>query len=49
VDFGVIVEHNKDDINRVRLERLAETVYPGGGKEILKLVDDILAGRPIVI
>jgi len=49
VDFGVIVEHNKDDINRARLERLGETIYSGSGKEILKLADDILAGRPIVI
>jgi hypothetical protein len=49
VDFGIIVQHNKGDINRIRLERLGALSYAGGGKEILKLVDDILADRPIVL
>lgn len=47
-DFGLLVKHNKDDINRERLRALGETVYAGGGKEVMKLVDDVLAGRPLV-
>ena len=48
-DFALLVEHNKNDINRQRLARLGETVYHDAGKEVLKLLDDLLAGRPMVI
>ena len=46
-DFIRLVQHNKHDINRVKLRLLGETVYQGGGG-LLKLVDDVLAGRPLV-
>jgi hypothetical protein len=49
VDFGFVVEHSKEAIDMAKLTRLAEVVYPGGSAEIKKLVEDFLAGRPIVI
>jgi len=48
-DFADIVEHNQADIDLPKLGRLADQVYDGGRSEIVKLVEDILAGRPIVI
>jgi hypothetical protein len=48
-DFGLVVRHNKEDINRDRLARFGEIVYEGGGSGVLKLLDDFLAGRPIVV
>ena len=48
-DFADIVVHNQSDIDMAKLGRLAEQVYRGGRAEITKLVDDILAGRRIVI
>ncbi len=41
-----IVINKKDAINRARLQRLANAVYPNGGLEVLNMVDTILAGRP---
>ena len=46
-DFMGMVQHNREALNRAKLRRLAEKVYTGGGNEILRLVEDILAGRRI--
>lgn len=46
-DFMDIVETNVSELDLAKLERLANKVYPDGGKEILKLVEDIKAGRRI--
>ncbi len=46
-DFMDMVERNAPKINRARLHRFAELVYPGGGDEILEYVDDTLAGRTL--
>ncbi len=46
-DFIDVVRHNRDDLDLRKLKRLADRVYPTGGGEIMQLVDDILAGRPI--
>jgi hypothetical protein len=48
-DFADIVEFNQVKLDRAKLRLLADQVYKGGGVEISKLVEDILAGRPIVI
>jgi hypothetical protein len=48
-DFINVVTHNRDDLDLRKLKHLAEKVYPDGGAEIMQLVDDILAGRPIQI
>jgi hypothetical protein len=48
-DFADILVHNQNDIDTVKLCRLADEVYKGGHDEIAKLVGDILAGRPISI
>lgn len=45
-DFISMVKTNKNDLRHARLQKLGEKVYPGGGEEVLKMVDDILAGRP---
>jgi hypothetical protein len=44
-DFMSIVEKNAPAIRLDRLRRLGERVYPGGGAEILQLVEDAKAGR----
>ena len=46
-DFADIVETNMTAIDRTKLLKLAELVYKGGGKEILELIKDVEAGRPI--
>ncbi len=46
-DFVNIVETNLEAIDRKKLEKLAELVYKGGGKEILDHIIDIEAGRRI--
>jgi len=48
-DFIDVVRHNRDDLDLRKLKRLADRVYPTGGGEIMQLVDDILAGRPIQV
>jgi hypothetical protein len=48
VDFALVVQHNKDDINRIKLRNFGELVFAGGGAELVKLVDDMLAGRMLV-
>jgi predicted nucleotidyltransferase len=47
-DFMAIVESNAPAIRLDRLRRLGERVYPGGGAEIIGLVEDAKAGRRIV-
>ena len=46
-DFMTMVEKNPSAIRLARLKRLGERVYPGGGAEILQLVEDAKAGRRI--
>jgi hypothetical protein len=45
-DFVNVVRHNRDKINLQKLKRLGDKVYPDGGAEILRRVEDIDAGRP---
>jgi hypothetical protein len=50
VDFAGMVKHSMDEgrqpIDLARLEALGEMVWPGGGgKEILRLVDEVKAGK----
>ncbi|MHB1425411.1 MAG: hypothetical protein ACYC3I_19750 [Gemmataceae bacterium] len=47
-DFMTIVEKNSATIRVDRLRRLGERVYPGGGAEVLQLVEDAKAGRRLV-
>jgi hypothetical protein len=52
LDFEWMVTHSLDEgqraINLQRLEVLGEKVWPaGGGKEILRLVDEVIAGKAI--
>lgn len=47
-DFISMVEKNSSAIRQVRLKRLGERVYPGGGTEIIQLVEDAKAGRRIL-
>ena len=49
VDFSLLVTHNKEAIKRDRLRDFGELVYSRGGTEFVKLVDDIVEGRQIVI
>ncbi|HEY7328868.1 MAG TPA: hypothetical protein VH592_14590 [Gemmataceae bacterium] len=44
-DFISIVEKNALAIRLDRLRRMGERVYPGGGTEILQLLEDAKAGR----
>jgi hypothetical protein len=48
-DFIDMVEHNLPDIDTKKLKRLANKVYSKAGDEILKMIEDIKAGRPIKI
>jgi hypothetical protein len=48
-DMAGIIAHNAADLDRGKLEELGETVYTGGGKELLEHVDAVLAGRPVNI
>lgn len=47
-DFIRVVMHNRDDIRREKLREFGELLYVGGGAELVKLVDDVLAGRMLV-
>lgn len=51
VDFTRMVKHSFDEgqrpIDLQRLEVLGEKVWPGGGQEVLRLVEQVRAGRPI--
>jgi hypothetical protein len=44
-DFISMVKHNRDSIRLARVRRLGERVYPGGGAEVVRLVEDAKAGR----
>lgn len=44
-DFMTMVEKNSSAIRLPHLKRLGERVHPGGGEEILQLVEDAKAGR----
>src|SRR5262249_37416193 len=51
-DFGWMVKHSMDEghepIDLAKLAALGEKVWPGGGgEEILRLVEQVKAGRPI--
>jgi hypothetical protein len=46
-DFYDMVITNQNALDRAKLRRLADKVYPDGGKEILQMVEDILAGRTL--
>jgi hypothetical protein len=46
-DFVNMVRTNAAAINRPKLRRLGDKAYPRGGDEILRLVDDVEAGRRI--
>ena len=47
VDFGNVVVRNGEQLDHDKLQRLGELVYNGGGGEILKCVNDVLAGRAL--
>ena len=44
-DFVNIVQNNRREIDLPKLLRLTEQVYPGGGGEVRRLVEDIDAGK----
>jgi predicted RNase H-like nuclease len=44
-DFAQMVRRNQHEIDFDRLRNLGDAVYPGGGDEIVRFVDDIKAGR----
>jgi hypothetical protein len=44
-DFIQIVKRNQERIDRDRLRALGDGVYPDGGGELIKMVDDVIAGR----
>jgi hypothetical protein len=48
-DFMDMVEHNLNEIDFKKLQRLADKVYKGGAKEIGQLIEDIKAGRTLQI
>jgi len=48
-DFGSIVEANRQSIDLKKLRRLADQACPGGGAEILRLIDDLDAGLTIQV
>ncbi len=48
-DFINIVRKNANEIDRRKLRLLGNKVYPNGGREVLQMVDDIIAGRPIEV
>jgi hypothetical protein len=47
-DFISMVQKNSSSIRLASLKRLGERVYPGGGREIMQLVEDAKAGRRLV-
>lgn len=44
-DFIQIVRRNHAEINIERLRQLGDAVYPGGGDELARFVEDVKAGR----
>ncbi len=45
-DFGMMVQHNPV-INLEKLAELGDLVYPGGGKEVVDLVDRVRTGKKL--
>lgn len=48
-DFIQMVKRNQSRLTRDRLKMLGETIYQGGGRDLLAMVDDVLAGRRLRI
>jgi len=48
-DFTNLVLHNRAAIDMKKLKRLGDTVSPGEGAKILRLIEDIDAGRSIQV
>jgi hypothetical protein len=46
-DFTQMVLRNSAQINVERLRELGDAVYPGGGQELERFVEDVVAGRPL--
>lgn len=46
-DFVDVITYNRDDIDLQKLKRLGDKVYPDGGAEIIRMIEDIDAGRQI--
>jgi len=46
-DFVDVIMHNRVNVDLRKLKRLGDQVYPNGGQEILRIVEDIDADRPI--
>jgi hypothetical protein len=46
-DFINIVRHNRAEIDLAKLKGLAQKVYPHGGAEILRMINDVDAGRTL--
>ena len=46
-DFVDVIQHNRAILNLKKLRRLADQIHPGSGARILRMVDDIDAGRRI--
>jgi hypothetical protein len=46
-DFINVVHHNRSAISLRKLQRLADKVYPNGGAGILRMIEDIDAGRTL--
>lgn len=48
-DFIQMVKRNHQQLDRDRLRRLGESVFTDGGEQVLKIVDDVLAGHRLII
>jgi hypothetical protein len=46
-DFVDMARKNLKQIHRAKLRRLADKIYPDGGREIIEMLEDIEAGRRI--
>jgi hypothetical protein len=46
-DFINVVRHNRGDLDLDKLRRFGDKVYPDGGTEIIRMIEDIDAGRTI--
>jgi hypothetical protein len=46
-DFSQMVLRNHEKIDFDRLRQLGNAVYPGGGAELVRFVDDVIAGKPL--
>ena len=40
-----MAEFNAAAIRPTRLRRFGDTIYPGGGEELIRQMDDVKAGR----